>query len=203
MTLYTIENPVVQEQAIVHENSELQVMERTQEQIVETTKEVPQERVQQRTVEQIVRVPVPQIQELVIVQEIPQVVERIQEQIVEPIEVSLHEHVQALSVLENVLHERQRRFDHCVQVLKRVKEKLRVLEERGVVPPHELQSLRSHIQSGKDAIADAVRDLCECKQQIKRRRLCESLLAVDGVRHGMTDFHKSVNTGNHFPAEHI
>ena len=110
----------------------------------------------------------------------------------------LHEHVQALNVLENVLHERQRRFDHCVQVLKREKEKLRVLEERGVVPPHELQSLRSHFQSGKNAIADAVRDLYECKQQIKRRRLCESILAD-----GMTDFHKSVNIGNHFPAEHI
>ena len=77
---------------------------------METTKEVPQERVQQRTVEQIVRVPVPQIQEQVIVQEIPQVVERIQEQSVEPIEMPPHEHVQALNVLENVLHETQRRF---------------------------------------------------------------------------------------------
>ena len=122
------EIPCVQEQAIVQEippdveeNSKLQVMERIQEQIVETTKEVPQERVQQRTVEQIVRVPVPQIQEQVIVQEIPQVVERKQEHIVEPIEVLLQEHVQALSVLGNVLHERQRRFDHCVQVLKREK----------------------------------------------------------------------------------
>ena len=193
-----VQNSAVQEHEIVQENSELQVMERIQEQIVEITKEVPQERVQQRTVEQIVRVPVPQIQEQVVVQEIPQVVERIQEQIVEPIEVLLHEHVQALSVLENVLHERQRRFDHCVQVLEREKEKLWVLEERGVVPPHELQSLRSRIQSGKDAIADAVRDLYECKQQIKRRRSCESMLAD-----GMTDFQKSVNIGNHFPAEHI
>ena len=77
----------------------------------------------------------------------------------------------ALSVVENVLHERQRRVDHCVRVLKREKEKLRVLEERGVVPPHELQSLRSHIQSGKDAMADAMRDLYECNQQVKRRRL--------------------------------
>ena len=77
----------------------------------------------------------------------------------------------ALSVLENVFHERQRRVDHCVQVLEREKEKLRVLEERGVVPPHKLQSLRSHIQSGKDAMADAVRDLYECNQQVKRRRL--------------------------------
>ena len=97
-----------------------------------------------------------------------QVVERIQEQIVEHIEAPLQEHVQASSVLENVLHERQHRFDHCVQVLNREKEKLRVLEERGVVLPHELQSLRSQIQSGKDAMADAVRDLYECKQQIKR-----------------------------------
>ena len=73
-------------------------------------------------------------------------------------------------MLENVLHERQRRVDHCVRVLKREKEKLRVLEERGVVPPHELQSLRSHIQSGKDAMADEMRDLYECNQQVKRRR---------------------------------
>ena len=65
----------MQERVIVQGNSELQVMERIQEQIVETTKEVPRERVQQRTVEQIVRVPVPQIQEQVIVQEIPKVVD--------------------------------------------------------------------------------------------------------------------------------
>ena len=149
----------------------------------------------QGTVEHIVRVPVPQIQEEVIAQEIPQVVERIQEQIVEPIEVPLHEHVQALSVLEFVLHERQRQFDQCVQVLKREKEKLRVQEERG--PPHEQESLRSHIQSGKDAMANAIHDLYECKQQIKRRRLFESILAD-----GMTDFHKSVHIGNHFPVEH-
>ena len=149
MILNIVEKTVVQEQAIVQNNSDLQVMERTQEQIVDTTKEVPQERVQQGTVEQIVRVPVPQIQEQVIAQEIPQVVERIQEQSVEPIEVPLHEHVQALSVLENVHHERQRQFDQCVQVLKREKEKLRVREERG--PPQEQESLHSHIQSGKDA----------------------------------------------------
>ena len=165
----------MQGQVIVQENSELQVMERIHEQIVETTKEVPQERVQQRTVEQVVHVPIPQIQE----QEIPQVVDRIQEQIDEPIEVPPQEHVQALSVLENVLHDRQHRFNRCVQVLKREKGRLRVLEERGVVPPHELQSLRSHIQ-------------------IKRRRFCESILAD-----GMTGFHKSVDVGNHFPTERI
>ena len=75
MTQHRVENPVVQEQVSAQEKSELQVMERIQEQIVETTKEVPRERVQQHTVEQIVRVPVPQIQEQVIVQEIPQVVD--------------------------------------------------------------------------------------------------------------------------------
>ena len=74
-------------------------------------------------------------------------------------------------MLENVLHERQRRVDHCVRVLTREKEKLWVLEERGVVPPHELWSLRSQIQSGKDAMADEVRDVYECNQQVKRRRL--------------------------------
>ena len=76
----------------------------------------------------------------------------------------------AASALENVLHEKQRRVDHCVRVLKREKEKLRGLEERGVVPPHELLSLRSHIQSGEDAMADAVRELKKCNQQLKRRR---------------------------------
>ena len=75
MTLNRVENSVVQEQLIVQEISELQVMERIQEQIVETTKEVPRERVQQRTVEQFVRLLVPQIQEQVIAQEIPQVVD--------------------------------------------------------------------------------------------------------------------------------
>ena len=42
---------------------------------------------------------------------------------------------------------------------------------RAVVPPHQLQELRSHIQSGKDAMADAMRDLHEGHQQLKRRRL--------------------------------
>ena len=54
--------------------------------------------------------------------------------------------------------------------LKREKKKMRVNEECAVVPPHELQKLRSHIQSGKDATADAVRDLYERRQQLKRRR---------------------------------
>ena len=193
----------MQEQVIVQENSELQVMERIQEQIVENTKEVPQERVQQRTVEQIVRVLVPLIQEQVIVQEIPQIVERIWEQIVETIEVSLQEHVQALSVLKKSSTKGNVGLTTVYKYSSVRKKKLRVLEERGVVPPQELQSLRSHIQSGKDAIADAVFDLYECKQQIKRRRSCESILAVDSVRDGMTDVHKSVNIGNHFPAEHI
>ena len=46
MTPNIVENPVVQEQAIVQENSELQLMERIQDQREETTKEVPRERVQ-------------------------------------------------------------------------------------------------------------------------------------------------------------
>ena len=45
--LIIVENSVVQEQMIVQENSELQVMERIQEQIVETIEVVPQERFQQ------------------------------------------------------------------------------------------------------------------------------------------------------------
>ena len=54
----------MQEQVIVQENPE--VLERIQEQIVDTIKEVPQVRGQQRTVEQIVRVSVPQIQEPIV-----------------------------------------------------------------------------------------------------------------------------------------
>ena len=59
--------------------------------------------------------------------------------------VSIHPIVQnevaeaaAVSFLGKVLHEKQRQLDHCVRELKREKEKLRRLEERGVVPPHEL-----------------------------------------------------------------
>ena len=191
--------------------------ERIQEQIVEPIEAPLREHVHLHTAIQMVHVPVPRIQE------IPQehLPERIAEQfgdipvppIVEETE-RLHPRelsprpdkiveAAALSVLENVLHERQRLVDHCVQILKREKEKLRVLEERGVVPPHEFQSRRSHIQSGKDAMADAVRDLYEWKQQVKCRRLWwryESILAADSVRDGITDFHKSVNIGNHFPA---
>ena len=75
ITQYKVENPSVQEQVIIQGNSELQVMERKQEQNVETTKDVPWERVLQRTVKQIAPVSVPQIQEQVIVQKIPQVVD--------------------------------------------------------------------------------------------------------------------------------
>ena len=57
-----VENPTVLEQVIVQENSELQVMERLQEQIVESIEEDSQDRVQLRTLEQIVRVPVPTVQ---------------------------------------------------------------------------------------------------------------------------------------------
>ena len=71
---------------------------------------------------------------------------------------------------KTLLHEKQRQVDHCVRVLKGEKENMRVLEECAVVPPHELQSQRSHIQSGKDAMTDAVRDLYECHPQLKRRR---------------------------------
>ena len=46
-----VENPTVQEQVNVQENPEVHVMERIQEQIVETSKVFPRERCQQRTVE--------------------------------------------------------------------------------------------------------------------------------------------------------
>ena len=46
----------------------------------------------------------------------------------------------ALNALEHALHEQQRQIDHCVRELEREKEKMRVLEECEVVPPHELQN---------------------------------------------------------------
>ena len=61
-----VENPTAQEQVIFQVNPDVRIVERIQEQIVETMKEVPHDRVQQRTVEQIVRVPVPQIQESIV-----------------------------------------------------------------------------------------------------------------------------------------
>ena len=75
------------------------------------------------------------------------------------------------SVLESVFHEKEREVDRWIRVLKREQEKLRVLEARDVVLLHEPQCLRSYIQSGKDAMAVAVRDLYESQQQLKRRRL--------------------------------
>ena len=41
--------------------------------------------------------------------------------------------VAALSALENALHEKRRQVEHCVRVLNRGKEKMRVLEECAVV----------------------------------------------------------------------
>ena len=77
----------------------------------------------------------------------------------------------ASSALENALHDKRRQAKHCVRELKREKEKMHVLEECAVVLAHELQKQRSHIQSGMDDMADAVRDLHECRQQLRRRRL--------------------------------
>ena len=84
---YAVENPTVSEQVVVSKIPEVPSMERIQEQIVESIKEVPQERVQQRTVEQNVCMSVPIVQEQMHVQEIPgtQIVERIQKQIAETI----------------------------------------------------------------------------------------------------------------------
>ena len=84
---YAMENPTVSEQVVVSKIPEVPSMERIQEQIVESIKEVPQERVQQRTVEQNVCMSVPTVQEQMNVQVIPgaQVVERIQKQIAETI----------------------------------------------------------------------------------------------------------------------
>ena len=50
---------------------------------------------------------------------------------------------------------------------RREKEKLRMLEERGVVIPHE----RSRTQRGKDTMAIVIRVLYEGQQQLKRKRL--------------------------------
>ena len=99
----------LQEQMIIQKIPEVQVDERIQEQIVETTKVVAQERVQQRTVEQIVDVCVPQVQERsvelvkVILQE--RVSERIGEKIVDvPV---LHSLGTELTVKNTFLHNKE------------------------------------------------------------------------------------------------
>ena len=80
-----VENPTVQERVIVQKIPEVQVVERIQEQILETIKTVPKERVQQRTVENIVDVSVRRVQAQIVevVKVFPQ--DRISKQIVEQI----------------------------------------------------------------------------------------------------------------------
>ena len=56
-----VEIPAAHEKAIVQEIPKVHVVERIQEQIVETIRKIPQERMQRNTVEEIVDVPVPQI----------------------------------------------------------------------------------------------------------------------------------------------
>ena len=55
--------------------------------------------------------------------------------------------------------------DRCVLVLKREKEKLRLLEECSFVPPRDLEELRRHTQTGKDVMAVAMRDFHASREQ--------------------------------------
>ena len=125
---------------------------------------IPQERSQQRTVEQIVGAPVPQVvEEQLVAEETTQFVD-------EP----SSEELSALEFLQCIIHEKQVEVDRCVPVLKCEKEKLRLLEVCSFVPPRDLKQLRRHIQTAKDAMAFAMRDLHACREQSdpwKRRRI--------------------------------
>ena len=71
----------------------------------------------------------------------------------------------ALESLQNVVHEKQMEVDRCVLVLKREKEKMRLLKECSLVHPREIEEVRRHIQAGKDVMATTVRDLQACLEQ--------------------------------------
>ena len=133
------------------------------EEIAEVVQFIPQERLQQRTLEQIVGVPVPQVvEEQLDAEETTQFVD-------EP----SSEGLSALEFLQSTIHEKQVEVDCCVPVLKREKEKWRLLEECSFVPPRDLEELRRNIQPGKDAKAVAICDLHACREQSdlwKRRR---------------------------------
>ena len=58
------------------------------------------------------------------------------------------EELSALKTLQNVFHEKHMEVDRYVLVLKREKEKLRLLGECSFVPPHDLEVLRRHVQHG-------------------------------------------------------
>ena len=73
-----------------------------------------------------------------------------------------------LSALEsphNVFHEKQMVVDRRVLVLKREKDKLRLLVECSFAPRHDLAELRRAIQAGQDALAVALRYLHAFREQ--------------------------------------
>ena len=101
------------------------------------------------------------------------------------------EELSALEFLQNITHEKQVEVDRCVPVLKREKEKLRLLEECSFVPPHDLEELRRAVRAGKDALAVAMRELHAFREQSdlwKLRRFwnfdTSHPQAVDSVRGG-------------------
>ena len=140
-----------------------------QEQFVEGVKEIHQERLLELIEELIENAPVPHS-----VEEIEEVVQIIQERVhgTRRLAVSfsvpppvVEDVTPELESLQNVIHEKQIEVDRCVIVLKRGKEKLRLLEECSFVRPHELEELRRHIPTGKDVMAAAMRDLQACCEQ--------------------------------------
>ena len=170
-----------------------------QEQLEERVQVIPRELFPERIEEQIVDIPVPSIVEEIaeVVQFIPQ--ERFQQRTLEQIvgvpcatgcggtarcrsddPVLLMSPVLNNSLcwnfFESIVHEKQVEVDRCVLVLKREKEKWRFLEDCSFVPPRDLEELRRHIQTGKDAMAVAMRDLHACREQSdlwKRRRISD------------------------------
>ena len=184
-----------------------------QEQIVESVQVIPRELFPERIEEQIVDIPVPptvkDIEELVqiITQErsqqrtVNQLVGAPKAQVVEEqlvaeettqfLDEPSSEEPSALEFLQNIIHETPVEVDRCVLVLRREKEKLRLLEECSFVPPRDLAELRRHIQTGKDAIAVAMHDLHACREQSdlwRRRRISNPdtphPFLVDSVRDG-------------------
>ena len=82
----------------------------------------------------------------------------------EPVYNQVHQE-QLVASLQNIIHEKQMEVDRCVLVLKRERDRLRLLEECSSAPPRDLEELRRAIQAGQDALAVAMRDLHAFREQ--------------------------------------
>ena len=121
------------------------------------------------TTENIAEIPVEE--EQVIVQEIPEVVGPLPpiDEPTEPVYNQVHQE-QLVASLQNIIHEKQMEVDRGVLVLKREKNKLRLLEECSLAPPRDLEELRRAIQAGQDALAVAMRELHAFREQFGLRQ---------------------------------